>query len=249
MRASVQLILTFSCGHTCVHHLEKFANTAMSQSQAAYAALMKSLQFEWVYPQLVISNCATAFTPLSHTVCESFLPAMMGGSTYFRTRGSSSIPCRANGWDEDSRSHTISSLCLQHLKRYHSNQPLSKKNGILNASTRWGTSKNTYETTWRTADQQSCPLPAATFIRVFYRVLLCPSFALPSNVLEHALDCKKGGLVIQRNNIFRDALGNYAIWHTGSNKGANSERAWWNGKPPCLVANLGVRQVWQPQTE
>ena len=171
---------------------------------------------------LKLCNC---FTPLSHTVCESFLPAMKGGSTYFWTRGSSSIPCSANGWDEDSRFHTISSLCLQHLKRYHSNHPLSKKNGTINASTRWGTSKNTYETTWRTADQQSCPLPATTFIRVFYRVLLCPSFALLSNVLEHALDCKKGGIVIKRRNVIRDALGNIALWLTGSNKGANSERS------------------------
>ena len=45
-----------------------------------------------------------------------------------------------------------------------------------------------------------------------------------SNILEHALDCKKSGLVFQRHNVIRDALGNIALWLTGSNKGANSER-------------------------
>ena len=32
-----------------VHHVEKLTNAAESQPQAAYAALTKSLQFEWTY--------------------------------------------------------------------------------------------------------------------------------------------------------------------------------------------------------
>ena len=49
-----------------VQYVEKLTNTAESQSQAAYTALTKSLQFEWTYLQCVIPDCVTAFAPLSH---------------------------------------------------------------------------------------------------------------------------------------------------------------------------------------
>ena len=45
-----------------------------------------------------------------------------------------------------------------------------------------------------------------------------------SSILELVLDCKKGGLVFQRHNVIRDTRGNIALWLTGSNKEANSER-------------------------
>ena len=67
--------------------------------------------------------------------------------------------------------------------------------------------------------------------------------------LGHALDCKKGGLVTQRHNEVRDALGDIAalayrdvvhepiVRESDESRGINA-----------LVADLRIRGVWQPQT-
>ena len=67
--------------------------------------------------------------------------------------------------------------------------------------------------------------------------------------LGHALDCKKGGLVTQRHNEVRDALGDMAalayrdvvrepiVRESDESRGINA-----------LVADLRIRGVWQPQT-
>ena len=60
---------------TDVQHLSQLA---ISQPQAAYVALTKSLQCEWIYIQLVISNCCASFTPLESTIHSSFLPSLFG---------------------------------------------------------------------------------------------------------------------------------------------------------------------------
>ena len=65
--------------------------------------------------------------------------------------------------------------------------------------------------------------------------------------LDHALICKKGGLIIQRHNEVRDAIGDLAALVCGRvvsepvvrDASENSE---------ALIADLGVRGVWQPQT-
>ena len=67
--------------------------------------------------------------------------------------------------------------------------------------------------------------------------------------LGHALDCKKGGLVTQRHNEVRDALGDMAalayrdvvrepiVRESDESRGINA-----------VVADLSIRGVWQPQT-
>ena len=67
--------------------------------------------------------------------------------------------------------------------------------------------------------------------------------------LEHALDCKKGGLVTQRLNEVRDVIGDLAsvvfkevvkepvVQETNDAEGV-----------PSLIADLSIRGVWQPQT-
>ena len=68
--------------------------------------------------------------------------------------------------------------------------------------------------------------------------------------LEHALDCKKGGLVTQRHNEIRDALGDIAamafkeVVREPIVKEADIVL-----NSPALVADLGVRGMWQTQTE
>ena len=69
--------------------------------------------------------------------------------------------------------------------------------------------------------------------------------------LQHALDCRKGGLITQRHkDEVRDALGNIAalaykdVIREPIVREAEDARA-----VTALVADLGVRGMWQPQTE
>ena len=67
--------------------------------------------------------------------------------------------------------------------------------------------------------------------------------------MTHALDCRKGGLVIQRHNEVRDALGDLAslvykdVIHEPTVQEANDVCG-----IPSLVADLSIRGVWQSQT-
>ena len=66
--------------------------------------------------------------------------------------------------------------------------------------------------------------------------------------LSHALGCRKGGLVTQRHNEVRDALGDFAalaykdvIHEPIVREGSNTV--------PVLIADLGIRGMWLPQIE
>ena len=67
--------------------------------------------------------------------------------------------------------------------------------------------------------------------------------------LTHALDCRKGGLVTQRHNEIRDALGDLAAMRF---KEVLREPVVRESDDtlgiPALIADLSVRGVWQPQT-
>ena len=65
---------------------------------------------------------------------------------------------------------------------------------------------------------------------------------------RHALDCRKGGLVIQRHNEIRDALGHLAsIAYKDVVREPVVREPNDHEKVPALVADLSVRGVWQPQ--
>ena len=66
--------------------------------------------------------------------------------------------------------------------------------------------------------------------------------------VSHALDCRRGGLVTQRHNEVRDALGDLAAL---AHKEVLSEPVMCCGdaSTPALIADLGVRGVWLPQIE
>ena len=65
----------------------------------------------------------------------------------------------------------------------------------------------------------------------------------------HALDCRKGGLVIQRHNEIRDALGDLAsIAYKEVLREPVIREPNVQNNVPALVADLSVRGVWQSQT-
>jgi len=67
--------------------------------------------------------------------------------------------------------------------------------------------------------------------------------------IEHALDCRIGGLVGRRHNEVRDAFGDLAslVWNPVVREPVVSDGS--DGISEPLVADLCVRGVWQPQTE
>ena len=78
---------------------------------------------------------------------------------------------------------------------------------------------------------------------------ICDGCGAPFS-LEHALDCKKGGLVIQRHNEVRDALGDIAAKaYREVTKEPIIREADDTQSITALVADLRIRGVWQPQAE
>ena len=70
---------------------------AEKQPQAAFAALVKSLQCEWQFLQRVIPNCANHFAPLDDVLTSTFLPAVFGCEVTPRERLLFSLPVRFGG--------------------------------------------------------------------------------------------------------------------------------------------------------
>ena len=60
--------------------VEKLSNVAVHEPQAAFVALSKSVQNEWLFIQRVISDSHLAFTSLSDAIKIRFLPALFGSS-------------------------------------------------------------------------------------------------------------------------------------------------------------------------
>ena len=75
----------------------------------------------------------------------------------------------------------------------------------------------------------------------------CDGCGAPSS-LDHALICKKGGLIIQRHNELRDAIGDLAalVWKHVHHEPIIQDSS---NEHDALVADLGIRGVWQPQAE
>ena len=56
-------------------NVEHLSCVAMHQPQAAYAALIKSLQHEWCYLYRIVPDCNALFTNIEKVLLLSFLPA------------------------------------------------------------------------------------------------------------------------------------------------------------------------------
>ena len=55
-------------------------DVAIGEPQASFAALARSLQFEWNHIQRVIPECGTLFAPLQHAINSIFYPSLFGGA-------------------------------------------------------------------------------------------------------------------------------------------------------------------------
>ena len=60
--------------------IQSLSDVAISEPQASFAALARSLQFEWNHIQWVIPECGTLFAPLLHAINSIFYPSLFGGT-------------------------------------------------------------------------------------------------------------------------------------------------------------------------
>ena len=58
--------------------VDKLAGVAELQPQASYAAMAKSLQFEWSFVRRIIPNCESSFALLQDKINTIFWPAVFG---------------------------------------------------------------------------------------------------------------------------------------------------------------------------
>ena len=83
--------------HHWVSDIKNLSRVALSQPQAAYSALTKSLQREWIYLQRVIPDCCSLFVELEKTLLSHFLPAMFGCEVSYLEQRLFSLPVRLEG--------------------------------------------------------------------------------------------------------------------------------------------------------
>ena len=60
--------------------IQSLFDVAIGELQASFAALARSLQFEWNHIQRVIPECGTLFAPLQHAINSIFYPSLFGGT-------------------------------------------------------------------------------------------------------------------------------------------------------------------------
>ena len=61
-----------------VHRVDCLSEATGSQPQDAYAALTKSLSFEWTFVQRVAQECGDLFELVEGMICDKFLPQLLG---------------------------------------------------------------------------------------------------------------------------------------------------------------------------
>jgi hypothetical protein len=276
--------------------VRKLAQVAASQPQAAFAALTKSLQFEWSFLQRVIPDCDHLFEPLETAIKDDFLPAVLGQELSELDRTLFSLPARMGGlgmrnpMQTASQAHITSkratkviSEAIQKKTRYSGaehKQQLQLTRSALNAEQK-ATDTTVLEQTLQTftplrrraikriaeektsswltvlpVTRDNFDLSAVEFRDALSLRYQRPLLKAPAACdgcgqrfdTSHALKCKKGGLIITRHNEIRDAVGDLSslAWSSvhrepivrDANDAINL---------PALVADLGVRGVWQPQ--
>ena len=72
--------------------IECLSQIAITQPQAAFIALTKSLQCEWNYLQHVVPNCGALFNSLEQALSQKFLPGVFGGEVSLMERDMFSLP-------------------------------------------------------------------------------------------------------------------------------------------------------------
>ena len=79
------------------NYVSLLSSIAADQPQAAYIALTKSLQSEWIFLQRVTPDCGGLFNDLEHVLCTLFLPSLIGHPCGSHDRFLYSLPIRMGG--------------------------------------------------------------------------------------------------------------------------------------------------------
>ena len=77
--------------------VDKQAWAAEKQPQAVYAAMAKSLQFEWSFVQRIIPNCESSFALLQDKINTTFWPAVYGTDISQQELCLFTLPARMGG--------------------------------------------------------------------------------------------------------------------------------------------------------
>ena len=276
--------------------IQQLSDVALVEPQASFAALARSLQFEWNHIQRVIPECGTLFAPLQHAINSIFYPALFGGAVSEQEIALFSLPTRFGGLGiancVDSASLAFQSsqegssllvtaivnrevVCLAdhlaHLVVVHSRVTASRDDqcrlllssllsSMLSVTTRAVKRAVDFHTSgWLNVlplvhhhfDLSAQQFRDALCLRYHHPLSLLPASCDGCGgdfSLTHALDCRKGGLITQRHNEVRDALGDLAAL---AYKEVVREPIVCEGSEnsPALIADLGVRGVWIPQAE
>ena len=280
-----------------VNDVHCLSDIAITQPQAAYAAMTKSLQFEWNYLQRVVPSCEELYADLEHVLANEFLPAVFGGEITMAERDLFSLPARMGGlgisnpmqtahiafcasrdatqivvgavknecgFDIDTHEEAVYQARIEDHKLKDKNN--EEKYAItlpkfgLHQQRAIQRAKDNKLSSWLTVipvEKSHFDLSAREFrdgLALRYKRPLC----LPTKCdgcgfpfsIEHALNCRKGGLVSRRHNEIRDAVGDLAslAWGQVIREPVVQEADFHDGQE-ALVADLAVRGVWQPQAE
>eukprot|EP00731_Ephydatia_muelleri_P028196 Em0019g1069a len=268
-----------------------------SQPQAAYAALSKSLQFEWSYLQRVLPNFGTSFAPLRDVINKKFWPSVFGGQISNSEQHLFSLPTRLGGMGifdpvelanvayttsractnlvvdaiknnadfvVSSYSANVRSVKTEKHKELAMMQTMECDSVLvsLGNDTRRAVQRaiDGKTSAWLTVmpiachhfDLSSVEFRDALSLRYHRPLLKTPGHCDGCGEefsFQHALDCKKGGLVTQRHNEVRDALGDLAaIVYKDVVREPIVQEADDSSGRPALIADRSIRGVWQPQT-
>ena len=77
--------------------IQQLSDVPITEPQAAFAALTRSLQFEWNHIQWMIPDCGTLFSPLQCAIDSIFYPALFGGAVSKREVALFFLPFRFGG--------------------------------------------------------------------------------------------------------------------------------------------------------
>ncbi|KAI2490762.1 hypothetical protein MHU86_23809 [Fragilaria crotonensis] len=201
------------------------AAAARRYPQTAYAGLTQSLQSEWQYLQRVTPDIAPAFAPLETAIATVFLPALLDASVEERARTSFTAPwwrgaslCAAAHRRDASlcaAAHRRDASTGRHAAKAHQrhategrlaaildgSRPMAKRRIIRSAAT--GAWLSTRPSLLNGSD-----LSAEEFRDGVRLRLGLPPTSLPPRcdgcgerfTTEHAMSCRKGGLIIHRHN-------------------------------------------------
>ena len=283
------------CWVSDVRHLSEMA---VPQPQAAFVALTKSLQCEWVYLQRVVLDCRSLFAPLENIISSLFLPAMFGCEISSLESELFSLPVRfgglgillprllANPLFAASRSATraivdsirfvqgfeldvhddlivsahrsYQQVCNDLYNDLFSTISCKLDPPHLRALHRSRTNDLSCWLSVLPTEKDNFDLTAQEFrdaLAIRYKKPLlnippsCDGCGSPSS-LDHFLVCRKGGLIIQRHNEIRHAIGDLAALAWSSVKREPIVKEAHDGdSSDVLVADLCIRGVWLPQAE